>query len=354
MGDVIGLAATYVLNHFAPYPGDELRWGSETSHRFVVFKKDDDHYAIDDDAYREFTVRIPRRLLLNRYFNLPDWYNKHIKRLSSELANRLRGNVEYEFLSRLFKDPENEFEKDSDRLVEYTDAYLHLLGGNTYPGLQRNASIVRDIGRLVPRPIVVVVKINDRPCRALIDSGSLGDFISTQVADQLKLKKRYLETPLPLHLAVQGSRSKVLYGANANFKYQNVDCEHYFDVANLSGYDVILGTPFMFMHSVRIGLNPATVEISSDVPLPIKGENVSEIRSNAIHAEEHTLESARDELREYANPICKGAAETPLPPLRVINHSIPLIEEDRIYPWRPSRCPEAFREQWDLKRRDYL
>jgi hypothetical protein len=65
--------------------------------------------------------------------------------------------------------------------------------------------------------------------------------------------------------------------------------------------------------------------------------------------EETSLQAARDELMEYAKPICKTAAETGLPPLHAINHSIPLINVDKILPWRPSRCPEALREQWDLK-----
>jgi hypothetical protein len=57
---------------------------------------------------------------------------------------------------------------------------------------------------------------------------------------------------------------------------------------------------------------------------------------------------------DYAKPICKSAEETGLPPLRAINHTIPLIDEDKILPWRPSRCPEALRSLWDAKRRTYL
>jgi hypothetical protein len=33
---------------------------------------------------------------------------------------------------------------------------------------------------------------------------------------------------------------------------------------------------------------------------------------------------------------------------------IPLIDEAKIYPWRPSKCPEVFREQWAEKRDAYL
>ncbi|KAE9393817.1 hypothetical protein BT96DRAFT_753343, partial [Gymnopus androsaceus JB14] len=220
--------------------------------------------------------------------------------------------------------------------------------------LQRNSSTVKEIGRVVPRPVIIVVKINDNPVRALIDSGSLADFMSTSLADQLKVNKKYMKDPIPLHQAIQGSRSKIHCRTTANLKYQDIDKDHYFYIANVSNYDLILGTTWMYMHQVRIGLNPTTVEIGSSIPLPISGDNVTSIETQAIHFEEEKITTVVEQLREYAKPICKTAAETPLPPLRRINHTIPLIDENKIYPWRPSRCPEAFRAQWDQKRRDYI
>ncbi|PBK62874.1 hypothetical protein ARMSODRAFT_990361 [Armillaria solidipes] len=224
---------------------------------------------------------------------------------------------------------------------EERNGYTHVMSiagvqiePKTYPAIQRHASVVKDIGRVVPRPLVIVVDINGKPCRALVDTGSLGDFMSTQLADQLKVFKTYLPTPIPLHLAVQ-------------FKYQSIKTEHYFDIANLSSYDLVLGTPWLYQHNVRVCFNPSSIEIGSDTALPM-------IRSQAMMVSEDALEQVRTELQEYVAPICKTAAETPLPPLRAINHTIPLIDEHKVYPWRPSRCPEAFRSQWDQKRRDYL
>lgn len=63
--------------------------------------------------------------------------------------------------------------------------------------------------RLVAKPLVVVVTVNGHPVRALVDSGSLGDLISTAVADQLALQREELAEPITLQLAVQGSRSKI-------------------------------------------------------------------------------------------------------------------------------------------------
>ncbi|SJL11792.1 uncharacterized protein ARMOST_15201 [Armillaria ostoyae] len=178
--------------------------------------------------------------------------------------------------------------------------------------------------------------------------------MSTQLADQLKVFKTYLLTPIPLHLAVQGSRSKILCGTKVQFRYQSIKTEHYFDIANLSGYDLVLGTPWLYQHNVRVCFNPSSIEIGSDTALPMVGDNVSQIRSQAMMVSEDVLKQVHAELQEYAAPICKTASETPLPPLQAINHTIPLIDEHKVYPWRPSQCPEAFRSQWDQKRKDYL
>ena len=65
-----------------------------------------------------------------------------------------------------------------------------------YPALQRNAAQVKGNHRILPKPIVVKVNVNGRPARALLDSGSLGDFLSSTLADQLSIKREQLTTPL--------------------------------------------------------------------------------------------------------------------------------------------------------------
>ena len=55
-----------------------------------------------------------------------------------------------------------------------------------------------------------------------------------------------LEKPLPVQLAVQGSRTKVTMGCNMLLEYQNIKEEHHFDISNLENYDLILGTPFLY------------------------------------------------------------------------------------------------------------
>lgn len=75
---------------------------------------------------------------------------------------------------------------------------------------------------------------------------------------------------------------------------------------------------------------------------------------NAVAIEDSNITFARDELMRCADPLCRKVEETELPPFRDINHTIPLIDESKTYPWRASRCPEIFREQWAAKRDAYL
>jgi len=178
--------------------------------------------------------------------------------------------------------------------------------------------------------------------------------VSSTLADQLNLKREALDAPLGLQLAVQGSRSKINARVKANCQFQDIAEDRYFDIINLSNYDVILGTPWLYQHKVGLGFNPARILIGSDVSLPIIGKSVSSIASQAMAMSTLTIDKAREELIAYAEPLCKSASETELPPLRAINHKIPLIDEKKIYPWCPSRCPEVFREQWAEKRDAYL
>ena len=114
---------------------------------------------------------------------------------------------------------------------------------NAYPALQRNATQVKDNHRTLPKPIVVKMMMNGHPVRALLDSGSLGDFLSSTLADQLKVKREPLETPLSLQLAVQGSRSKINARSTVHLEYQEINEHRVLDIININNYDLILGTP---------------------------------------------------------------------------------------------------------------
>lgn len=220
--------------------------------------------------------------------------------------------------------------------------------------LERNAAKVKGFDRICPKPLVVATKINGRTCRALLDTGSLSDFMSTTLADQLKLELTTLDKPINLQLAVSGSRSRVKVQTCPEFEYQDIKEKRTFDVINLESYDLILGTPFLFQHKMQLGFNPSQVTVRSNECLPISGTQVLTLESRATEIAKSKIDSMRDELIEYAKPICKEAIETPLPPLRAINHTIPLIDENKVYAWRPSKCPEQMKPLWRAKREDYV
>jgi hypothetical protein len=230
----------------------------------------------------------------------------------------------------------------------------HQVPAGQLPALQRNNARPRDAERRVPQPIVIITRIMGHPVRALLDSGSLGDFMSSALADQLKVPRIALDKPIMVQLAVQGSRTKINYGTKVRFEYGVIDSERYFDIANVDGYDLILGTPFLYQHKVLIGFNDASVVIGSTEPMPIRGTQVTVLASRAMEAYSESLEQIREELRAYAAPLCKKAAETTLPPLRKINHRIPIVDPNRVYSFRPSKCPEAFRPLWSIKRDQYI
>src|SRR5437588_4213926 len=122
---------------------------------------------------------------------------------------------------------------------------------------------IKDETCLLPKLVVVVVKVNNQPCRALLDSGSLFDFISTTLVDQLRLELNILDTPLPLQLAVSGSHSKVKVTVSPLLEYQDIKEKWWLDVVNLNTYDLILRTLFLYQHQILLGFNPTQVTIQS-------------------------------------------------------------------------------------------
>ncbi|KAG0697909.1 hypothetical protein DFH29DRAFT_878387 [Suillus ampliporus] len=179
--------------------------------------------------------------------------------------------------------------------------------------LHQQAARPKSTTRLLPRSLVVIVLINDRPCRALLDLGSLTDFVSTTVVDQLKLRYDLLEKPIPLQLAVSGSRSIVKATTTVNLKYQDVSGPCTFDIANLETYDVILGMPFLYQHQVLLGFNPSEIKIRSLDPLPIRGSQTQVLELKGSSLQPDIIEAYREDLRKYAKDICLEAIDTPLP-----------------------------------------
>ncbi|KAG6877161.1 hypothetical protein C0993_009814 [Termitomyces sp. T159_Od127] len=382
LGDPWAWNAAQVLELGAPYSDIEGEDRPMTGARFRIYPRQrlfGRYYEINDCLLRH-QVQIEYGRLHDSMFDIVRWYQEKVREAPQQLSEDFESNEP--------DDPDNDQDTESIQLYNLDEInavlahqmrtmrterktqrtreislnlirMLELNGqqveAGTYPALLRNNVKHRNEQRRVPKPLVITVKVNGHPVRALIDSGSLGDFMSTTSAEQLKVRRLELADPIPVQLAVQGSRSRVNYGTTVRLDYQTISNDRYFDIMNLNGYDLILGTPWIYQHRVSFGLNPPCVVIGSPEPVPMKeGWGVARLSTEAIALYEDSISKVRHELLEYAKPLCKTAAETPLPPLRAINHEIPLIDEKKIYPWRPSRCPEALKPQWDEKRATYI
>ncbi|KAG8720806.1 hypothetical protein FRC09_008934 [Ceratobasidium sp. 395] len=285
----------------------------------------------------------------------------HIEELDDKRRGLEVNHIDIDTESDFGDEEDNdEEEKTLDELIEeQIDTYIELCATKMKKKqergeIERNSVMPKDFERKVANAIIVEMFINGKSCCVLLDTGSVGDVISSTTVDQLKIKTEILAKPIGLAMAVAGSRGVIKHSATVNIKYQNIDNTYRLDVANLDRYDLILGTTFMYRHSIMLGFNPESVLVRSAKLLPLNGPTICTISSNATELYEAELDKIREELRKESEDICKKASETPLPPLRVINHRIPLIDENKTYSWQSSRCPEALRNQWEIKMKAYL
>ena len=167
---------------------------------------------------------------------------------------------------------------------------------NQYPSLQLNSAQIKENMRILPKPIVVRVAINGHPARALLDTGSLGDFLWSMLADQLSIKKEMLEFPLSLQLAVQGSRSKVNAKASVKLEYQESKIHTFYNI-NINSYDLILGTPWMYQHQICLGFTLARVVVGSDIALTVRSGVDTKLMTAGITLEERLLEEVQENLK---------------------------------------------------------
>ena len=94
---------------------------------------------------------------------------------------------------------------------------------NNFDTIECTMAYTKDFKRCIPCPIIITVKINRELVRAMIDLGSLADFMSTKFADQISIRKIVLAKLLLIQLAVQGSRSKVNYCTNVRIQYGEIN-----------------------------------------------------------------------------------------------------------------------------------
>jgi Reverse transcriptase (RNA-dependent DNA polymerase)/Retroviral aspartyl protease/Zinc knuckle len=152
-------------------------------------------------------------------------------------------------------------------------------------------------------PLIARVRINNVESRCLIDTGASGDFVSSHFTFINRLKHRKLGSAIPIQQAVKGSKPKCNAIATATLQFGDWSKKTSMDVIHLANYDAIIGLPTLIDAGAQFDL-----------------------ASNTLH------------LQEYGVSL---PLELPaqLPPLRVVNHQIPVKIEK---PWMAPlyRLPE--------------
>ncbi|KAF8233487.1 hypothetical protein L208DRAFT_1266525 [Tricholoma matsutake] len=189
----------------------------------------------------------------------------------------------------------------------------------------------------------------------LLDSGCTPDSISPEFAMSVNLKAHELEEPVPLQLGTVGSRLKINFRLFTNFEIGRVVNTHYFDVVNINRYDAILGTAFMRKHSIVLDFERDEVPVKGKhFNTVIKGPNTfMQARWHAMWPqppkdERLHLSCLQEEWKQSCQDILSGVPDK-LPPLREINHHIPLVEEKKKYNYYLPKCPDSMRKPLSKK-----
>ncbi|THU81536.1 hypothetical protein K435DRAFT_693361, partial [Dendrothele bispora CBS 962.96] len=192
--------------------------------------------------------------------------------------------------------------------------------------------------------------VNGMKCFTLFDTGSTTDILSPEFAKIAKTRIFQLSNPVTLQLGTKGSKSKINYGCDAEFSLGNeettISGKSYFDVANIDRYDLVIGCHFMRKHGIAVDLNTDSIRIKGKrIPtIPVEEEQQELIRRSSKRKAptEEDIPALKERwLAEYSD-IMDGVPEQ-IPPWRVINHTIPLVDPDKQYNYYLPRCPDSLR-----------
>ena len=73
------------------------------------------------------------------------------------------------------------------------------------PAVEQMTLQIKDKLHKLLEPIIIQIKINGKPMHALLDTGSMANFLSTTVVDQPQLPRVTYKKPLSVQLMVHGS-----------------------------------------------------------------------------------------------------------------------------------------------------
>ncbi|KIM58607.1 hypothetical protein SCLCIDRAFT_85679, partial [Scleroderma citrinum Foug A] len=187
----------------------------------------------------------------------------------------------------------------------------------------------------------------------MIDTGSTGNFIGPAFAMVTRLRTFPLEQQLTLQLGCMGSHSHITHGAHAQLSIGAFSAQIYFDIANIDRYDCILGIPFLWQNAAVIDFGQQILRIGwGEIPMLQDAEatstrpaHVQALRIRVIKpmTEEDIPRLQNQWFQEYKD-ILSGIIPR-LPPLREVNHRIPLIDKGKQYSYHLPRCPDTLKQQ---------
>ncbi|KAF8150300.1 hypothetical protein K438DRAFT_1441411, partial [Mycena galopus ATCC 62051] len=182
------------------------------------------------------------------------------------------------------------------------------------------------------------VEVNGHKAFALFDSGCTTDTISPDFTRVANLTVNPIGSAITLQLGTAGSRSKINYGVTAQVRYSTISAEEYMDIVNLDRFDMIVRTKFMRKHGIALDFERNMIRIRGrDAP------TLSAMDEAAEYAEED-IPRLTTRWMDLNIDIMSGVPER-MPPLRAVNHRIPLIDEKKMYNYHLPRCPDAMKAQ---------
>ncbi|KAF8231908.1 hypothetical protein L208DRAFT_1225167, partial [Tricholoma matsutake] len=188
------------------------------------------------------------------------------------------------------------------------------------------------------------MKLHELEAFILLDSGCMSDSISPEFAMSVNLKAHELEEPVPLQLGTIGSRLKINFRLFTDFEIGEIKNNHYFDVVNIDRYDAILGTIFMRKHGIVLDFEHDEVYVNdlNDILFAICKELGNKVKCKGPLSKKD-LPRLREEWKQSCQDILNGVPDK-LPPLRDVNHHIPLVDEKKKYNYYLPKCPDSMRK----------
>jgi hypothetical protein len=107
----------------------------------------------------------------------------------------------------------------------------------------------------IPReqqPLTGHFRMGNTLAHIMFDSGLGTDMVSPEFVCTTQLKPVKLKQPVGLQMALISSRGRINFGLNTRLEVGPIDWSHYFDIANIEKYDMILGMLFMKQNNVLL------------------------------------------------------------------------------------------------------